>query len=141
MNHWLLDTGPLVAALDADDSAHEPCKDALMGFIGQLHTTDAVVVEAMHFLARVQDGPGLLVEFLAASGTEIRSFVELPQLDRAAKLMQKYADVPMDFTDATLILLAQEASIGDILTLDRRGFSTFRFGGHKRFRLVLPAGE
>ena len=137
MNRWLLDTGPLVAALDANDPAHPVCRDALREFSGQLHTTDAVVVEAMHFLVRVRSGPELLVEFLGESRTEIRPFIELAHLGRAAQLMRKYADVPMDFADATLVLLAQETSVADVLTLDRRGFSTFRFGGRKAFQLVL----
>ena len=137
MNRWLLDAGPLVAALDANDPAHPESRAALAGFAGQLHTTDAVVVEAMHLLARVRGGPQLLVEFLVESRTEIRPFVELANLERAAQLMRKYADIPMDFADATLVLLAQETSVADILTLDRRGFSAFRFGGQKRFHLVL----
>jgi predicted nucleic acid-binding protein len=137
MTRWLLDTGPLVAALDADDSEHPACRDALLDFTGQLHTTDAVVVEAMHFLNRVPSGAERLVEFLVQSRTEIRPFVELTQLGRATQLMRKYADVPMDFTDATLVLLAQELAVPEVLTLDRRGFNTFRFGGQKRFQLVL----
>jgi len=31
----------------------------------------------------------------------------------------------MDFADATLVLLAEELGVMDILTLDRRGFSTY----------------
>lgn len=137
MNRWLLDAGPLVAALDANDPAHLVSRDSLATFAGQLHTTDAVVVEAMHFLNRVRGGPESLVEFLVQSRTEIRPFVELAHLEHAVQLMRKYADVPMDFADATLVLLAQETSIADILTLDRRGFSAFRFSGQKRFQLVL----
>ena len=37
----------------------------------------------------------------------------------------------MDFTDATLVLLADELGTGDILTLDERGFR-----GSRRFNLV-----
>jgi uncharacterized protein len=137
MNRWLLDTGPLVAALDADDPAHPACRAALEGFAGQLHTTDAVVVEAMHLLGQVRGGPQLLVAFLVESRTEIRPFVELANLERAALLMRKYADIPMDFADASLVLLAQETSVAEILTLDQRGFAVFRFSGQKRFQLVL----
>lgn len=137
MNRWLLDAGPLIAYLDTDDPAHEPCAAALEAFDGQLHTTSAVIVEVMHFLQDVLDGPETLVRFLAQSHTQVHDCTELAQLDRAAQLMRKYADVPMDFADATLVQLAQETSIADILTLDRRGFSAFRFGGQKRFHLVL----
>ena len=50
--------------------------------------------------------------------------------------MEKYCDTPMDFADASLVLLAERLQIYAICTLDRRGFSTFRIG-RKPFRLVL----
>ena len=43
----------------------------------------------------------------------------------------------MDFADATLVLLAEALGVGDILTLDRRGFATYRMKRGKRFLLVL----
>jgi predicted nucleic acid-binding protein len=43
----------------------------------------------------------------------------------------------MDFADATLVLLADHLNIVDILTLDRRGLSTFRTARSKSFRRVL----
>lgn len=52
--------------------------------------------------------------------------------------MKQYRDTPMDFADATLVLLAEELGLLDILTLDRRGFSTYRIGRGRAFRLVLP---
>jgi uncharacterized protein len=44
----------------------------------------------------------------------------------AAALMELYADTPMDFADATLVLLAEALDIRDVFTLDRRGFSVYR---------------
>jgi predicted nucleic acid-binding protein len=38
--------------------------------------------------------------------------------------MERYSDTPMDFADATLVLLAQALRVYEVLTLDRRGFST-----------------
>lgn len=46
----------------------------------------------------------------------------------------------MDFADATLVLLAERLGTRGILTLDERGFRTFRFAGKKHFRLVLQDG-
>ena len=40
--------------------------------------------------------------------------------------MAKYFDTPMDYADATLVLLADRLEVLDILTLDRRGFSVYR---------------
>jgi uncharacterized protein len=51
--------------------------------------------------------------------------------------MRKYADTPMDFADATLVLLAEAIGVTKILTLDRRGFSTYRTPKGKRLALVL----
>ena len=55
---------------------------------------------------------------------------ELPAL---VALMDKYADRPMDFADATLIWLADATSITDIVTLDS-GFHIYRTRRGKAFR-------
>lgn len=134
---WLLDTGPLVAFLDARDPAHQAVAARLQPFTGELITTSAVVTEAMHFLGGVGNGPRLLSEFLTASGTRIYDLSQPPELTEAVKWMEKYSDTPMDYADATLVLLAEALDVNEILTLDRRGFSTFRARQGQAFRLVL----
>ena len=59
------------------------------------------------------------------------------ELHEAVALMEKYADTPMDFADATLVLLAEDLDVDEILTLDRRGFSVFRIARRRPFRLVV----
>jgi predicted nucleic acid-binding protein len=49
----------------------------------------------------------MLVEFLLASQTDIHECTSPESLTEAAELMGKYADVPMDFADATLVLLGE----------------------------------
>ena len=51
--------------------------------------------------------------------------------------MERYDNVPMDYADATLLLLAEGLGIEDLLTLDRRGFSAFRTRDGRALRLVL----
>jgi predicted nucleic acid-binding protein len=53
--------------------------------------------------------------------------------------MTKYADTPMDFPDATLVWIAEQTGTNSVLTLDRRGFSSFRLGKNRRFKLLLDA--
>lgn len=53
--------------------------------------------------------------------------------------MERSADVPMDFADATLVLLAGRLGTTDVLTLDRRGFAAYRPRTGRAFRLVLEA--
>lgn len=107
------------------------------GFTGELLTTGAVITEAMHFVSGSSGGPRLLAEFVTAGGVQIYDLAQPPELHRAAALMERYADTPMDYADATLVLLAEALSVKDILTLDRRGFSSYRTSGRRSFQLVL----
>lgn len=136
MTAWLLDTGPLVAAFNRRDPHHDRCAAALASFSGMLLTTGAVVTETMYFLGGLPDGAEILTGFLDDAQVDIRDCFGSTQLRAAAHLMKKYADIPMDFADATLVLLANETGAGDILTLDERGFRAYRFHGTRRFNLV-----
>lgn len=136
MRTWLVDTGPLVAYLDRADRMHASVARALDGFSGQLVTTSAVITEAMHLLADAPDGPTLLAEFAQTTDLAISESTQAAQTLQAAVLMRKYSDTPMDFADATLVLLADTTGRLDILTLDRRGFAIYRTPKGKRFRLV-----
>jgi predicted nucleic acid-binding protein len=140
LKSWLLDTGPLVAYLNGADPEHRAAVACLDGFAGRLCTTPAVVTEAMHFLGDNPAGPALMVEFLEAAQVEIYDCTQRSQLRSAVALMARYRTLPMDFADATLVLLADELGVTEILTLDRRGFSSFRTRRGRAFRLVLDAG-
>ena len=138
MNICLLDTGPLVALLDRSEPEHDRVRSFIADLSGcRLLTTGAVITEAFYFLADVQDGPSSLAAFLDASATEVRDTFNTEALAAAARLMSKYADVPMDFPDATLVLIAEQSATDRILSLDRRGFASFRFGKNRRFKLLL----
>jgi predicted nucleic acid-binding protein len=140
MEAWLLDTGPIVAFLDDADAAHRGVVRAFERFAGRFVTTDAVIVEAMHLVSRSPAGPGLLIDFLFSSQAAIQSSMSADDLLQAGELMTKYADVPMDFADATLVLSATRLRITAVCTLDRRGFRTYRSGNRKAFDLVLDRG-
>jgi len=48
----------------------------------------------------------------------------------------KYADLPMDYADAALVVLAERFGARQVFTLDRKDFAVYRVG---RARLrVLP---
>ena len=40
--------------------------------------------------------------------------------------MNRYRDVPMDYADATLVVVADALKLGTVLTTDRRGFRAYR---------------
>lgn len=137
MKTWIVDTGPLVAYLDATDPAHADVSERWDTFRGQLATTSAVITETMHFVGASRAGPRHLADLVVASSMEVYDLSRAPELNEAVALMEKYADTPMDFADATLVLLAEALGVYDIFTLDRRGFTTYRTRNGRALRQVL----
>jgi len=95
---------------------------------------------AKTLVGAVAEGPALLAEFVAARGLQVMHFSQAADLSESARRMQKYADIPMDYADATLVLLAERTGVFDVLTLDRRGFSAYRSARGKHFSLALDQG-
>jgi predicted nucleic acid-binding protein len=54
---------------------------------------------------------------------------------RSARLMERYADRPMDLADATLVALAEERQLKLIFTLDA-DFHIYRLHGRQAFEIV-----
>jgi len=136
---WLVDTGPLVAYLDAHDHSHTEVVRAWESFSGQLYTTSAVITETMHFVSTATDGASILAELVDTSSMEVYDLTQPPELREAAALMKQYSDTPMDFADATLLLLAEAIKVHNILTLDRRGFTVFRTRDNRPLQNVFDA--
>jgi predicted nucleic acid-binding protein len=136
MKTWLVDTGPFVAYLDRSDPKHQAVAATLDAFTGQLATTGAVVTEVMYFLSDIDGGPTAFAELLLESETRLVDLATADEILAAARLMERYADTPMDYADATLVLLGDELAVTDVLTLDRRGFSTYRTRKGRAFRIV-----
>src|SRR5262249_25808290 len=118
------------------DEAHDSVRQTLRGIKAQLTTTAAVVSEVMYSTAEHPLGPLSFAQFLVGSRTLISDMCQPSDILAAAELMDRYSDTPMDFADATLVLLADRLGVTDILTLDRRGFSTYRTAKGKPFRIA-----
>ena len=131
----LLDTGALVAALHRGDRDHARCVAALAGFRGTLLTTEAVLTESLYLMARFAGGQEACLDFFLRQGATLIP-QSLDSLARCKQLMGRYADLPMDFADATLVVLAEELGVKRVLTLDRRGFGVYRIGRRERFTIV-----
>ena len=94
---------------------------------GRFVTTGAVLTEAMHFLGPLRAAPKRLLEFLRTANLQVLDVFSKQMLNRAAALMEQYADIPMDFADATLVAAAEKFQISAIVTLDETGFRAFRY--------------
>lgn len=131
----LLDTGPLVAVLDARDQWHERCADAFPALVHRCLTTEAVVAEACHLALRGGAGASPPLDFLLAAHIPIIG-IETGGHRRAASLMGRYSALPMDYADAALVAIAEALELSTVFTLDRKGFSAYRGAGGGRFTVV-----
>lgn len=130
----LLDTGPWVALLDRSETAHEACKEWFQRFSGQLYTTEPVLTEVTYLLSFSMPAQHAAIDFvLKGAVTLVPSDVQALMAMRS--LMEKYADLPMDFADASLVYLAEETGILHVVTLDRRDFSVYRTTQNHPFKV------
>ncbi|MBI5908865.1 MAG: PIN domain-containing protein [Betaproteobacteria bacterium] len=134
----LVDAGPLVALIHADDRHHERCVKVLQALHEPLATVWPAYTEAMYLLGfswRAQDALWELVE------RNVISLIELETRDhrRVRELMKKYRDLPMDLADAALVAVAERERIARVFTLDRRDFGVYRPGHGGRFQIIPEA--
>ena len=134
MRSILLDTGVFVALLDSSEKSHKRCVAFFKDFKGKLLTTEPVLTETLYLLNSSIKAQKSCIEFILKGGVAL-----IPQstgsLSRAAALIEKYRDIPMDFADATLVVLAEETGIDEVFTLDNRGFNSYRIHGKKAFKI------
>jgi uncharacterized protein len=133
----LIDTGAILALLDADDHWHERCVKAFSSLKLPLATTAAVLAELFHLLDNRPDDLNAAWQFLRSGAVVILPITDAdsPHLER---LMKQYADRPMDFADATLVHLAERESLSTICTIDHNDFETYRIKGKRKFS-VFPS--
>ena len=132
----LVDAGPLVALIHADDQHHERCKEVFHSLREPVGTVWPALTEAMYLLSfswKAQDALWEMVE------TEAVQILPLDNNDvpRMKELMRKYRDLPMDLADAGLVRVAEREKLRRIFTLDRRDFEIYRSARLGRFT-ILP---
>lgn len=134
-----MDTGPLVALFDPQDTQHERCKEILKTIHEPLYTTVSVLTEAFHMLSPGSYGSGRLRDFFLQGGLSVW-FMNRANLQRAFELMEQYADHPMDLADASLIVAAEALKTRKIFTIDRHDFATYRIRrGHRYYGVEIVA--
>ena len=135
MSNLLVDAGPLVALLHKDDQDHALCVDVLKRLREPLLTTWMPVTEAMYLLGFSVEAQCALLKMIERDMLQVVS-LDIDDLPRIRKLMRQYADLPMDFADATLVQVAKRQGIDQVFTLDRRDFAVYRLGRGKAFTII-----
>jgi uncharacterized protein len=123
----VLDTGPIVAALDAGDQHHTICAQLFQLPRERRVTVAPVLVELDHLLTR-QVGPDALPALLeTVRGGEL-DVLDLGDKDyvRVQELMRTYADLGVGFVDAAVLAVVERLREPKLATLDHRHFSVMR---------------
>jgi len=133
----LLDTGPIVALFDASDDYHGLCVESLKNIDESLITTWPVLTEAFYLLGFSWKAQDNLWEFILRGGVDVLSMDDKEQT-RCRQLMEKYADLPMDLADGSLVVFAESKKIKKVFTLDHKDFQIYKPARMKNF-ILLPS--
>ncbi len=121
----IVDTGPLYAAVDADDADHEACVEVLTDASLRLVVPSLVIGEATYLIG-TRLGPeveAIFLRGLAALDVDAPDPTDWP---RIAELVEQYGDFPLGGTDASVVALAERLGTELVITLDRRHFRAVR---------------
>lgn len=121
----ILDTGPWVALIDRSESKHDMCVQWFRDYSGELYSSEAVLTEVLYLLNFSIQAQTAAIDFVLKSVVEIiPSSVE--SLKKAKNLIKKYSDLPMDYADATIVCIAMDTGIHNIITFDQKDFNIYR---------------
>ena len=132
----LVDAGPLVALIHADDREHGRCKEVLDSLHDSMGTVWPALTEAMYLLSFSSRAQDALWELIEMQAVQILS-LDGGDVPRMRELMRKYRDLPMDLADAALVRVAEREKLRRVFTLDRRDFGVYRPARIGRFS-VMP---
>jgi uncharacterized protein len=123
----VLDTGPLLAALDAADPDHEPCAALIVEAREDLVVPTLVLAELDYWCHKRLGGQvwlAFLDDLLAgAYRTEPPTGRDLK---RCRELQTTYLDLRLGVTDASVVALLERLDEPKVATLDRRHFGAIR---------------
>jgi len=133
----ILDTGPLLAALDAADRDHPRCSALLTDATEDLVVPGLVLAELDYWCAERLNLDAWLTFLDDVAGGAYRvQHPTLPDLDRARELQATYADLRLRVVDATVVALAERLDEEKVATLDHCHFTVVRPAHVKSLRLL-----
>ena len=134
----VVDTGPIVALLDADEARHDWARTRFEELRAPLLTCEAVLSEASFLLRRAGADPGLPARLVRRGVLEVVGVIESDaDSDALTRLMRRNADVPMSFADACLVRIVERTPHGSVMTLDP-GFRIYRQARRRTIPLLIP---
>ena len=133
-----IDAGFLFGLVDRRDRWHARCVAFLPSQSEGWITTWPVLAEATYLCSKWLGAAqaAALMDDVAEGGIGVWN-PPMSTYSQVPSLMRKYAALPMDLADASLVLLAEHLGHGRILSTDERDFKTYRWKQRKPFVNLL----
>lgn len=135
----IVDTGPLVAFLDADEEHHAWAVETFRTLRAPLLTCEPVLAETMHLVRRSPAAQDLVFEWVAR-GAIVLAFDLADECAAVRRLMRKYRDVPMSLADACVVRMSETIGGHLVCTLDE-DFRVYRRDGDTPIPLRAPSSR
>ncbi|MCY4163193.1 MAG: PIN domain-containing protein [bacterium] len=134
----IVDTSVLLAAFVPNQRMHSKCANLIRN-TNRLVISPFVLAELDYLTAQIAGVQAelVLLNELCSGAYELAEF-KINDLTQATEIVDRYSDLPIGLTDASLIVLASRYSTNVIATLDERHFRVARSLEGQPFR-VLPA--
>ncbi|MBF8188308.1 PIN domain-containing protein [Nonomuraea sp. K274] len=135
----VLDTSGLLAAIDPDQPQHKEARETLLSERGPLLLSPYVLAETDYMIVKLA---GVRREMLflndVSSGTYDMVPMTTDDVRRAVTIVDRYRDMAIGLTDASVVLVAARYATTRVLTLDHRHFRAMKPLWGDAFT-VLPA--
>jgi len=133
----ILDTGPLLAALDAADPDHDRCSALLAGAREDLVVPSLVLAE-LDYWCHQRLGTDAWITFLEdlLAGAYRCEDPTTADLERCRELQMQYRDQMLGVVDASVLALVERLGEDKLATLDHRHFRVLRPSHAPSLRLL-----
>ena len=132
----IVDAGPLVAAVDPGDAAHEWAAEAFSRIRPPMLTCEAIIAEVMYLLRASEKAQDSVMEWLER-GCLFVAFDLGGEAHAVRRLMAKYRDVPMSLADACVVRMSEVFDDHAVCTVNR-DFRIWRKHGKAAIPLIIP---
>ena len=134
----VVDAGPIVAWLRADDPQHGWAAEQIGRLPPPLISCEAALSEASHLVWCGGGDPAWVISLVVKGVIRVGISVE-EQTAQLQTLMKKYRDVPMSLADACLVRMTELFNDAAVMTFDS-DFRIYRRSGRALVPLIAPEG-
>lgn len=132
----LLDTGPLVALLNARETHHAWVKSQFATLRPPVFTCEPVLTEACHLLRQIPTGREAVMSLLLRGVIAVDLALEA-EAEAVEALLRRYRDLPMSLADACLVRMAELNGRCRVLTFDS-DFEVYRRNVRQPIEVLRP---